>query len=107
MIYDMRVYELKKGALKDYMAAVKEIALPLRKANGVQLAGWYYTDVGPLNQVTHIWGYRDYTHFEEARNAIRQDPRWVNEYLPRTKELIVHQKNMIMRAPDFFPDKSS
>lgn len=102
MIYDMRTYDIQPGALQTYMEAVRDVALPVREDNGIKLAGWYYTDIGTLNRVVHIWAYRDYTHFDEARQAVRNDPRWINEYLPRVKGLIVRQQDSIMRAADFF-----
>ncbi len=62
MIYDFRQYTFKPGAIPDYMKAVEELSIPIRAKYGVKLAGWYYSDVGELNQVVHIWGYRDYAH---------------------------------------------
>ena len=102
MIYDMRTYDIAMGKTPEYMAAVREIALPVRESYGVKLAGWYYTDVGALNKVVHIWAYRDYAHFEEAREAFRTDERWLNDYVPRVKGIILRQENQLMRASDFF-----
>ena len=102
MIYDMRTYDIAMGKTPEYMAAVREIALPVRESYGVKLAGWYYTDVGALNKVVHIWAYRDYAHFEEAREAFRTDERWVNDYVPRVKGIVLRQENQIMLASDFF-----
>ena len=102
MIYDMRTYDIAMGKTPEYMAAVREIALPVRESYGIKLAGWYYTDVGALNRVVHIWAYRDFAHFEEAREAFRTDERWVNDYVPRVKGIVLRQENQIMRASDFF-----
>ena len=102
MIYDMRIYDLKPGSVPEYMKAVEEVAFKIRKDQGIKLAGWYYTDVGPLNRIVHIWGYRDYTHFEESREKVRSDPRWTKEYLPRVKNLIISQQDMIVKGSDFF-----
>ena len=102
MIYDMRTYDIAMGKTPEYMAAVREVALPVRESYGVKLAGWYYTDIGALNKVVHIWAYRDYTHFEEAREAFRTDERWLNDYVPRVKGIVLRQENQIMRASDFF-----
>ncbi|MDE2718274.1 MAG: NIPSNAP family protein [Chloroflexota bacterium] len=102
MIYDMRTYDIAMGKTPEYMAAVREIALPVRETYGIKLAGWYYTDIGALNKVVHIWAYRDFAHFEEAREAFRTDERWVNDYVPRVKGIILRQENQIMRASDFF-----
>ena len=45
-VYDFRQYTLKPGATPDYMAAVRELALPIRQKYGIKLAGWYYSEVG-------------------------------------------------------------
>ena len=103
MIYDMRIYDLKPGVLPEYMAAVRDLALPIRRDYGVVLVGWYYTEVGQLNQVVHIWGFRDWNHMEEAKQGFRSDPRWTDEYLPRTQSMIVAQRNQIMKVADFSP----
>ncbi len=98
----MRTYDIAMGKTPEYMAAVREIALPVRESYGVKLAGWYYTDIGALNKVVHIWAYRDFAHFEEAREAFRTDEHWLNDYVPRVKGMILRQENQIMRASDFF-----
>ena len=98
----MRTYDIAMGKTPEYMAAVREIALPVRESYGIKLAGWYYTDVGALNKVVHIWAYRDYAHFEEAREAFRTDDRWVNDYVPRVKGIVLRQENQLMLASDFF-----
>ena len=83
MIYDMRIYDVQPGAVPRHMEAVRDTALKIREDHGVKPAGWYYTDIGPLNRIVHIWAYQDYAHFQEAREAVRNDPRWTGEYLPR------------------------
>ena len=103
MIYDFRMYTLKPGSTPDYMAAVEEIALPVRKKYDVKLAGWYYSDIGELNQVVHIWAFRDHAHLAEAKAKIAQDPDWTQKYIPRGRPLIVAQKTYLMLSPDFAP----
>ena len=46
----MRTYDIAMGKTPEYMAAVREVALPVRESYGVKLAGWYYTDIGALNK---------------------------------------------------------
>ena len=104
MIYDMRIYDLKPGSVPQYMAAVRELALPIRQDYGVKLVGWYFTEIGPLNQVVHIWAFRDFQHMEQAKQQFRGDPRWTGQYLPRVTDLIVAQRNQLMQAADFSPE---
>ena len=98
----MRMYDFNPGDVPKYMEAVREVALKIREDHGVKLAGWYYTDIGHLNRVVHIWAYNDYAHFEKAREAVRSDPRWEGEYVPRVRGLVVKQQDMIMKGADFF-----
>ncbi|MCH8139713.1 MAG: NIPSNAP family protein, partial [Proteobacteria bacterium] len=72
----------------DVTAAVEELAIPIRAKYGIKLAGWYYSDVGELNQVVHIWAYRDYDHLDEAKAQVAQDPDWTGKYVPRVRGLL-------------------
>ena len=103
MICDFRMYTLKPGGTPEYMAAVKEVALPLREKHGIKLAGWYYSDIGDLNQVVHIWAYRDHEHMEKAKGEVSNSAEWKEKYVPRVRPLIVAQKTYIMLSPDFAP----
>jgi len=103
MIFDMRTYDLVPGGIPAYMAAVREVALPVRERYGIRLAGWYHTEIGTLNRVVHIWAYRDWDHFSTSKAQFRSDPDWTAKYLPRVLPLIVHQHSQIMLASDFSP----
>ena len=103
MIYDFRMYTLKPGATAEYRAGVKELSLPIRQRHGVTLAGWYWSEVGPLNQVVHIWGYNDSKHFQEAKDAFHSDPDWTQKYIPRAQGLVESQKTWLMNSPSFAP----
>ena len=83
---------------------MEEVALLVREAQDIVLAGWYTPDVGLLNRVVHTWAYRDYVHFEKARLAFRNDPRWTEEYLPRVKGMIVKQQSMVMNGSSFWDE---
>jgi hypothetical protein len=103
MLFDMRTYDLKPGSLDAYMAAVREIALPVRERYGIRLAGWYHSEIGTLNRVVHIWAFRDWKHLEQAKAQFRADPDWTGRYLPRVLPLIAGQHSQIMHAADFSP----
>ena len=103
MIYDIRTYDIAPGRVQDYMKNVREIAIPIRQDHGVKLGGWYYSDVGPLNQVVHIWAFEDLNHLREGGAAVRSDPRWVNDYMPSNRGLVQAQRDQLTYAADFAP----
>jgi len=104
MIYDFRVYTVKPGSVPDYMAAVKELGLPIRLRYGIKLAGWYYSEIGELNQIVHIWAYRDHAHLAEAKAQVYADPDWSGKYVPLVQGHLVAQKTYLMLSPDFAPE---
>jgi len=68
------------------MAAVRELALPIRQKYGIKLAGWYYSDIGELNQVVHIWLSRSRPP-EEAKAKVAADLTG-QKYVPRVHDLL-------------------
>ncbi len=72
----MRIYDLKPGKLQEYMSAMREVAVPLRREYGVPLAAWFYTEIGSINRIYHIWAYKDLEHYEQKKQEVYTDPRW-------------------------------
>lgn len=57
MIYEIRTYRLKVGALADYVKNVTEEGISIQKKYLGNLVGYYFSEIGPLNEVVHIWAY--------------------------------------------------
>ena len=55
MIYEVRTYDLKPGAIPQAEEAFAE-GLPHREKYS-PIAAFWHTDSGPLNQIIHVWGY--------------------------------------------------
>ena len=102
MVYEMRVYTLQPGKVPEFQALIEKEALPVISKYS-KLVGWWSTEVGPLNEVVHIWAYRDHTHMQEAKAQVNADPDWSGKYVPRVRPLIVAQKTYVMLSPDFAP----
>ena len=67
MIYEVRSYRLKPRAVPGFIEAFGE-AYEHRKQLS-KLAAFFYTEIGPLNQVIHIWPYESLAE----RDSIRAD----------------------------------
>ena len=74
MIYEVRTYTLRPGSVAQFEENFAK-ALPAREKYS-KLGAFWHTDIGPLNQVIHVWPYESV----DERNAIRaeasQDPDW-------------------------------
>ena len=67
MIYEVRTYTLKPGTVAQFEENFGN-ALPAR-AKVSPLGAFWHTDIGPLNQVIHVWPYESLEHREECRGT--------------------------------------
>ena len=99
MIYEMRTYTLKPGAVAEFEERFTQ-RMPYREKHS-KLGAFWHTDFGPLNQVVHVWPYEDLNHRQEVREAMASDQD-LNRI--RGTDLVVNQESDIyMPAPFMRP----
>ena len=74
MIYEVRTYTLKPGTVEQFEKNFAE-ALPYRQKYS-KLSAFWHTDIGPLNQVIHVWEYNDLNQRADVRAKAGKDPHW-------------------------------
>ncbi len=99
MIYEMRTYTLRRGTVAEFEKVFAE-ALPYREKYS-KLTAFWHTEIGPLNQVIHVWAYQDLNERARVRAEARQDPHWP----PKSRELIESQETKILIPATFSPLK--
>lgn len=92
MIYEFRSYALHPGTLPDFVQRFGD-ALPKRELLS-KLAAFWYTDIGPLNEVIHVWPYED----AAERSKIRADAVKSGIWPPDTGKFIRAMKAEIFEA---------
>ena len=104
MIYEVRTYDLKPRSLPEVEKRFAE-AYEHRKKHS-PLAAFWHTEIGPLNQIVHVWPYRDL----EERTRIRAESVKDGTWPPKTAEFIVRMRSDIMLpfpvSPELKPGKS-
>lgn len=104
MIYEIRTYSLAMGSLAETEKRFGE-AYEARKKYS-PLAAFFHTEVGPLNEIIHIWPYKDLEERAKVRAEAAKDANWP----PKISEFIVNQKVEIVvpfpSAPEWKPDKN-
>jgi hypothetical protein len=88
MIYEFRIYTLKPGAVPEYEAKFAEAYKAREKYS--QMLGMWHTELGPLNQVIHIWPYEDLQQRADIRAAAAKDPSGL--WPPKSSDLLVSQE---------------
>jgi hypothetical protein len=85
-----RLYETKGRAPQE-----RHLGLPV---------GYYYSEIGPLNQVTTLWFYPTLDERVERRDRLFKDPEWIS-FLEQARALVVTQETRILKPAPFFRER--
>jgi hypothetical protein len=91
MIYELRTYTVKQGTLADVIKNSGTVSREIRKDDYGKLEGYWATEIGPLNQVIHLWSYKDLNERARLRAELAKNPRWGAEYLPLIRPHLIRQ----------------
>jgi hypothetical protein len=91
MIYELRTYTVKQGTLAEVVKNASTVSREIRKDDYGKLEGYWSTDIGPLNQVMHLWSYKDLNERARLRAELAKNPRWTSEYIPLTRPHLIRQ----------------
>ena len=92
MIVEERIYRMRPGKAPDYIKGYAQEGLAIQRPILGNLAGYYSTEIGPLNQIIHVWPYQDLEERGRIRAAAVKDGAWP----PDTFEFIVGMRSEIM-----------
>ena len=62
-IVECRTYRLRPGTVKPFLDLYQRKGFPVQSKHLGDPVGYYYTEIGPLNQIVHMWAYAS---FEEG-----------------------------------------
>ncbi|KIQ03448.1 hypothetical protein RU07_08360 [Agrobacterium tumefaciens] len=100
MIIDHRTYTVRHGHMKQYLEQFERVALPIQLRHLGKFIGSFVSDIGPQNQVVHIWAYDDITDRETRRANMAADPEW-QAFLTLNAGSFVAQENKILKPTTF------
>jgi len=98
MIYEVRTYDLKPGSVPEAEKRFGEAYEKRKKYS--ELAAFWHTEIGPLNQIIHVWPYKDLEERARIRAAAVKDGAWP----PKTSEFMMSQRSDIMMPFSFSPE---
>ncbi len=97
MIIEMRTYTLRPGSIAEAEKRFGE-ALPVREKFS-KLGAFWHTEVGPLNQIIHVWGYDSFEQRSQVRAAASKAEGWP----PNIREFVVSQQSEAFVPAPFSP----
>ncbi|MDP2238970.1 MAG: NIPSNAP family protein [Burkholderiales bacterium] len=98
MIYEVRTYDLKPQSLPEFEKRFGEAYEKRKKYS--ELAAFWHTEIGPLNQIVHVWPYKNIEERDRIRAAAVKDKIWP----PNAGEFIVRMQSDIMIPFNFSPE---
>ena len=104
MIVEQRTYTLRPLRSGDFLALYERVALPLQKKYLGHLVGFFVSEIGPLNQVVHLWAFDSLAERERRRKAMEEDPGWPL-YIDALRQLdvMLQQETKLLRSVSFSP----
>ncbi|PRT55580.1 Protein NipSnap 1 [Wickerhamiella sorbophila] len=99
-IFELRTYDLKPGRLAEWEVNWRH-GLECRRQVMEPIGAWF-SGVGKLNRVYHIWQFLDMQHRKISRRRSWEIEGWA-ETTHKTVNLIDHMESQIMVPMDFSP----
>ena len=77
MILEVRTYVAQPGGgLARWLEHYEKHGWPAQLRHLGGLVGFFTTEIGPLNQIVHMWRYESLADREARRAALYADPDW-------------------------------
>ena len=102
MIIEERIYTCHVGKAKLYVSMYEKEGLAIQRPILGNLVGYFTTELGPLNQVVHLWAYEDLNDRARRRERLLSDERW-KVYAAKVQPLVLSQENKILVPAPFSP----
>ena len=102
MLIEIRSYRLKNGSVPEYLKVVGESGIAIQRKHLGNLIGYYSSEIGPINEIVHIWSFDSLEDRQARRMRLAADPQW-QSFLPKIRDLIVTAENKIMTPAAFSP----
>lgn len=101
-VYELRWYRAHVGKVGEWIQLFKEV-MPAREKY-MRRVGLWQTEIAQLNEVVHMWVYRDLNERAAARGKLAQDPAW-QSFLPKSAPLLAHMQAIVLYPSPHSPMK--
>ncbi len=103
MLVEQITYVLLPGRAPALIAAYQEEGLAVITRNLGRLVAFLQAEVGGMDEVSHLWAFRDAADREARHAGLQADPAW-KAFTATHGHLLVSRRNSLWRAAPFSPD---
>src|SRR5260370_16289325 len=75
MYVEERMYTLKTGSVPEYLKHYQNEGMKVQLKHLPHMVGYYFTEVGTLNMIVHLWGYESLDQRDKCRASMSADPQ--------------------------------
>jgi len=106
MIVEERIYILHTEVqLEEYLRIYETEGLSVQRPILGGFLGYFCTEIGPLNQLVHLWAYQDLEDRRARRTRLAESVQWQG-CLRKIRPMIKSMENRIMYPTSFSPVRS-
>lgn len=102
MFIDQRTYTLYNGKVSTFLKLYEEEGLKVQTQILGNLIGYFHSDIGPLNQIVHMWGYESMDDRFHRRTLLQASEAW-QSYAQKMRPLVMSIENKILIPTPFSP----
>lgn len=95
-LVDHRVYTIRLRRMGEFLEVFDRLAMPILMQTLGHPLGFWTSQVGPLNQFVHLWGYDSLADYERRCHARDTHPDFP-QYLAASEHLISAQETRLLR----------
>ncbi len=104
MFVEQRLYTFAPGKGGEFDRLYQAEAREVQERHLGAPIGYYYSEIGPLNQVMTLWAYETLNDRVERRERLFKDPEWM-AFLVKARALVVTQETRILKPASFFNER--
>lgn len=102
MIVEQRTYKVHIGKVPEFFRIYEERVMEVQLPILGNMIGYFTTDIGPLNEIVHLWGFADHRDRTKRRDRLAANMEW-QQAVALLHPLIVSMENKIMLPAPFSP----
>lgn len=99
-VYEIRRYLSHPGKTAEWLAHFTKV-MPTREQYSPNV-GLFQAEIGHLQEIIHLWVYRDLNHRAEVRARTMQDPAW-RAFLAEATPLLADMQSAVLVPTAFSP----
>jgi len=104
MFVEERVYTFAPGKSGEFAKLHEAEGRAAQERHLGPAVGYYYTEIGQLNQVVSLWAYPTLDERNARRERLSQDPAW-GPFLAKGRPFFVAQETRILKPASFFDER--